>query len=234
MIKPGQEMIKPAQVMIKPAQEMIKPAEIMIKPAQEIIESPQEMFKPAQEMIKPALEMIKQKQDTPALEISKPVQEILNMGREIKTSGQEKRKPVLELPKPSQETVKLRPKRPVPLFYLEEADEADVDVHENLGSFKKAKPCRNDFNLPPPNENTCKMSNDIRDCCKTLCKVCDQPYPLYRMRSHTLSQHKLQISKYKEIHGPFVIINVVYHKMSDLRKARLAGQRLPRKSHQSP
>ena len=32
------------------------------------------------------------------------------------------------------------------------------------------------------------------------------------MRSHTLGRHKVRITKYKEIHGPFIIIDIVYHK----------------------
>jgi len=32
------------------------------------------------------------------------------------------------------------------------------------------------------------------------------------MRSHTLSKHGIQITRYKEIHGPFEIIEKVFHK----------------------
>ena len=54
---------------------------------------------------------------------------------------------------------------------------------------------RNDYNLPPPDENTCHISNDREDCCKTMCKICEQPCALTKMRFHTIKEHNLQVWK---------------------------------------
>jgi hypothetical protein len=58
----------------------------------------------------------------------------------------------------------------------------------------------------------CKLSDDLADSCKTLCKICGEAFFLVAMRGHTLRQHNIQITKYKEVHGPFEIIEKVYHK----------------------
>merc|ERR1719341_617021 len=51
----------------------------------------------------------------------------------------------------------------------------------------------------------------MADCCKTLCKVCGNAFSLVNMRNHTLSAHKLQITKYKEEYGPFELLQEVWH-----------------------
>ena len=82
---------------------------------------------------------------------------------------------------------------------------------------------------PPSDLVECKISDNLEDSCKTLCKVslsnsvctqhnqnfsvsryqiCAKPFNLAAMRSHTLSAHNLQITKYKEIHGQFEILQV--------------------------
>lgn len=66
--------------------------------------------------------------------------------------------------------------------------------------------------VAPEDPETCKLSDDLADSCKTLCKVCGQPFFLTGMRSHTQAAHGLQITMYKEIHGPFEIIEKVFHK----------------------
>jgi len=65
---------------------------------------------------------------------------------------------------------------------------------------------------PPSDLVECKISDNLEDSCKTLCKICAKPFNLAAMRSHTLSAHNLQITKYKEIHGQFEILQVVWHR----------------------
>jgi len=65
---------------------------------------------------------------------------------------------------------------------------------------------------PPSDLLECKISDNLEDSCKTLCKICAKPFNLTAMRSHTLSAHNLQITKYKEIHGQFEILQVVWHR----------------------
>ena len=67
------------------------------------------------------------------------------------------------------------------------------------------------MSLVPPNDlSEAKISDNLEDSCKTLCKICEKPYNLTAMRSHTLSAHNLQITKYKEIHGQFEILQVPF------------------------
>ena len=42
-------------------------------------------------------------------------------------------------------------------------------------------------------------------------QICEKPYPLTGMRNHTKTAHGLQITKYKEIYGPFEILQVLLH-----------------------
>ena len=60
--------------------------------------------------------------------------------------------------------------------------------------------------------STCKISDNLEDSCKTYCKICGEAILLVKMRSHTLTAHGIQITKYKESHGPFEIIEKVFHK----------------------
>lgn len=60
--------------------------------------------------------------------------------------------------------------------------------------------------------SNCRVSDNLADSCRTLCKICGEAYVLTRMRTHTLAKHNIQITKYKEIHGPFEIIEKVFHK----------------------
>jgi len=63
-----------------------------------------------------------------------------------------------------------------------------------------------------PAEEDCKLSDDLADCVRTLCQICQVPVTLTSMRSHTQGKHKLQITKYKELYGPFQILEHVFHK----------------------
>jgi len=67
-----------------------------------------------------------------------------------------------------------------------------------------------------PAKDDIKISDDMVDACKTICKICHKTFRLSMMRIHTL-KHGLQITKYKEIHGNFhedksMIVEIVYHK----------------------
>jgi len=64
----------------------------------------------------------------------------------------------------------------------------------------------------PTDVENCKFSDNLADSVRTTCKICDASVTLTGMRSHTMIKHKLQITKYKELHGPFEIIEHVYHK----------------------
>eukprot|EP00092_Neocalanus_flemingeri_P040386 GFUD01043985.1.p1 GENE.GFUD01043985.1~~GFUD01043985.1.p1 ORF type:complete len:347 (-),score=77.20 GFUD01043985.1:115-1155(-) len=63
-----------------------------------------------------------------------------------------------------------------------------------------------------PEEDSCKLSDNLADGCRTFCKVCGLSFTLSGMRSHTLSKHELQITRYKELYGPFEVIENVFHK----------------------
>ena len=45
---------------------------------------------------------------------------------------------------------------------------------------------------------TMRLSNDMKDVVVTNCKVCEEPFNLTRMRSHTRTAHKMKITEYKE------------------------------------
>ena len=66
--------------------------------------------------------------------------------------------------------------------------------------------------VPIPTDENCKFSDDLDDSVCTICKICDAEVTLTGMRRHTKLKHKLKITKYKELHGPFKIIEHVYHK----------------------
>ena len=94
---------------------------------------------------------------------------------------------------------------------------------------KMCKPSKGSFSSPPNGEQSkktnappkksivkhtsyCKISDNLADSCKTLCKICGDPFFLMKMRSHTIKYHGIQITKYKEMYGPFEIIEKVFHK----------------------
>ena len=60
-----------------------------------------------------------------------------------------------------------------------------------------------------------KISNDMRDACRTMCMICDKPFILTRMRSHTKEKHSITVSEYRKqfnLPGRFEIIEKVFHK----------------------
>ena len=59
-----------------------------------------------------------------------------------------------------------------------------------------------------------RFSNDPSDCCKTLCKICGQGFPLTAMRSHTRSKHDMVITEYKTKFNQtfYDIIEKVFHR----------------------
>jgi len=95
----------------------------------------------------------------------------------------------------------------------------DLNIKQSLSNLpppeKKSKPLKRKFTplrIPIPNEDDCKLSDDLADSVKTVCHICQAPVTLTGMRSHTMLQHKIQITKYKELYGPFQIIEHVFHK----------------------
>ena len=43
-----------------------------------------------------------------------------------------------------------------------------------------------------------RQSNDMSDVVLTKCRICEVPFNLTRMRSHTRTAHKMKITEYKE------------------------------------
>ena len=64
------------------------------------------------------------------------------------------------------------------------------------------------------NNGNKKYSNDMRDACKTICRICRVPVFLNIMRQHTRKAHKIPIDEYKKVHGNHrdMITEKVYHK----------------------
>ena len=64
------------------------------------------------------------------------------------------------------------------------------------------------------NNDNKKYSNDMRDACRTICRICRVPVFLNIMRQHTRKTHKIPIDEYKKVHGNHrdMITEKVYHK----------------------
>ena len=55
-------------------------------------------------------------------------------------------------------------------------------------------------------------SDNLAECCKTICELCGAKLPLSAMRSHSQSRHDLSITKYKKKYGPMAIVGeITYH-----------------------
>ena len=70
-------------------------------------------------------------------------------------------------------------------------------------------------NQEKQDKNTKKKtySNDMRDACKTICKICAYEVSLKALRNHTRSKHGITITVYKEMFGTNIkIIEEIYHK----------------------
>ena len=76
----------------------------------------------------------------------------------------------------------------------------------------KRPPASTPLKVVPDDPSNCRISDNLADSCKTLCKICGEAFFLTGMRSHTLMKHRIQITRYKQIHGPFEIIEKVFHK----------------------
>jgi len=115
-----------------------------------------------------------------------------------------------------------RPKRkcsfqpsPSVIEFSNEASEGPSSDLPSLPIIKKPKQikkCSTPLRVSIPAEEDCKLSDDLADCVRTLCQICQASVTLTNMRSHTQGVHKLQITKYKELYGPFQIIEHVFHK----------------------
>jgi len=90
--------------------------------------------------------------------------------------------------------------------------EQQADVKSSKQKNKKSKKSFPVVPLRVPHQEDCQLSDDLADSVRTLCKVCDQAFTLNYMRFHTKEKHMLQITKYKELYGPFQIIQPVFHK----------------------
>jgi len=110
-----------------------------------------------------------------------------------------------------------RPKRKCSVQPIVEDEGEDEVVSRKLRTSSpapKAKPhlVSTPLRIIIPDEEDCKLSDNLADSCRTLCKICGSAYTLTNMRSHTMKQHDLQITKYKDLYGPFEIIEKVFHK----------------------
>ena len=62
-----------------------------------------------------------------------------------------------------------------------------------------------------------RFSNSMKDVVRTSCKLCSQPFPLSRMRSHTKSVHGMAVSEYKKTFNiasdrDYDLVEVILHK----------------------
>ena len=59
-----------------------------------------------------------------------------------------------------------------------------------------------------------KFSNNMSDCCKTVCKLCGKQFPLQQMRNHTKKDHCMKITEYKTKFNQFFfdIVEKVFHR----------------------
>ena len=62
-----------------------------------------------------------------------------------------------------------------------------------------------------------RFSNNTKDVVRTVCKLCSQPFPLSRMRSHTKSMHGMAVSEYKKTFNiasdrDYDLVEVILHK----------------------
>ena len=99
-------------------------------------------------------------------------------------------------------------------FHIDEKEETlGRRKRSRSDSKKKVKKFKvTPLRVPIPTDENCKFSDDLDDSVCTICKICDAEVTLTGMRRHTKLKHKLKITKYKELHGPFKIIEHVYHK----------------------
>ena len=64
---------------------------------------------------------------------------------------------------------------------------------------------------------TVRVSNTMKDCVRTICKLCDHAYPLSRLRMHVREKHSVTISEYKQKYGiasdkDYDLVEKVLHK----------------------
>ena len=110
-----------------------------------------------------------------------------------------------------------RPKRKCSLQPIIEDDDEQEAVSQKMRSSSpaptvKTRQLSTPLRITIPEEENCKLSDDLADSCRTLCKICGSAFTLPHMRSHTMIKHELQITKYKDLYGPFEIIEKVFHK----------------------
>jgi len=68
--------------------------------------------------------------------------------------------------------------------------------------------------LNPLNMENIKISNDMRDACKTTCLICGTVLFVNALRGHTRAKHDINITAYKQSFGitKLELVKEVYHK----------------------
>ena len=98
-------------------------------------------------------------------------------------------------------------------FDIDEKEETLGRRKRSRSDSKKVKKFKvTPLRVPIPTDENCKFSDDLDDSVCTICKICDDSVTLTGMRRHTKLKHKMRITKYKELHGPFEITEHVFHK----------------------
>ena len=64
------------------------------------------------------------------------------------------------------------------------------------------------------NQADMRISNNLKDACKTNCRICQKPFFITSLRHHTRNVHKVSINEYKKSFGEPKnnLIQKVYHK----------------------
>ena len=59
-----------------------------------------------------------------------------------------------------------------------------------------------------------KFSNNMRECCKTACKLCGKQFPVPAMRVHTKKVHGMKITEYRTKFNQFLfdMVEKVFHR----------------------
>ena len=84
--------------------------------------------------------------------------------------------------------------------------------------FKKFKILEAHRLTHPEYLETVALSDNIKDYCKTECKICGKLYNLSILRAHVKSQHGIRITDYKKIYGLLDLVEKFHH------KCKLCGQ----------
>ena len=92
-------------------------------------------------------------------------------------------------------------------------DLCDLDI-----KFKNVKVLETHRLTHPEYLETVTLSDNLKDYCKTECKICGKLYNLSILRAHVKSQHGIRITDYKKIYGLLDLVEKFHH------KCKLCGQ----------